>query len=91
MLGHHLQRLGHGDGVAIGALGGDGVEDVGGGDDASLQSNLCAAESPWVALAIEPFMMSPGHLGQLPERPYAAQDLLGIGGMHLHRGPLLRI
>ncbi len=36
-------------------------------------------------------MMGPRHLGQLLEGTDPAKDLLGIGGMHLHRRPLLRI
>ena len=36
---HHLQGPRHRDGIPIGALGGDGIEDVGGGDDARLQGD----------------------------------------------------
>ena len=36
-------------------------------------------------------MVGTSHQGQLLEGADAAQDLLGVGGMHLHRRPLLLV
>ena len=55
---HHLERLRHGNRAAVGAFGGDGVEDVGGGDDARFELDLVAGQAARIAAAVEPFVVA---------------------------------
>lgn len=65
---HDVDGFFHRDGAAVGAIGGEGVEDVAQGDDACLEPDLVGGQAARVALAVQALVVSAGDQRQFRER-----------------------
>ena len=90
-VGQDRQRLGHRHRGPVRTLGGQGVEDVPGRDDAGFEHDPIAGKTMGIALAVEPFVMGAGDRGEVRQCGNLRQDRFGMRRMQLHGFPFLGI
>ncbi len=89
---HDVEGAFDGHGAAVGAVGGERVEDVGDGDDAGLEIDVVALQAARIALAVEPLVMGAGDCGRDRRRRRCARGSCSpSAGMALDLGPFVVI
>src|ERR1700712_1573141 len=83
-----VEDVGFGHGAAVGAIGGEGFEHVGYGEDAGHVTEVVGHEAAVVAGAVELLVVGVGDVGDLAEGGDAGEDFVGVVGVHLDAGPL---
>jgi hypothetical protein len=76
---------------AIGPVGGERVENIGGGYDTGFKGDLIALEALRIALAVEALVVCRGDGGEFAERRDPRQDRLAMSGVHFHDRAFVRI
>ena len=84
---HDGEHLVVGHGGAVGAGCGEGVADVGRGDDAGLEGDLCGFEAAGVAVSVEAFVVGSTDFGDVGEGGDAGEDTFAVDGVLAHGLP----
>ena len=76
-------------GCAIGPIGGQRVENIGGRYDPDFEGYLGLLKPAWITVAVELFVMASGNGGKILEGCDTRQDHFAERRMLLHRDPLV--